>query len=160
MVRTTEISTTLANLRLVARAWIDLARVDRQLRHGGLEPVIDRIERDAAAPLPTIAPQDIRRAFRYARRIEQASHRHPARPQCLHRSLVLQRWLRSEGFPSELKIGVRKDEQQLKAHAWVEIGGVTINDRPAAVNAFTPLRRQPELAPVPATGSDTIGGQP
>jgi hypothetical protein len=160
MARTTSLNATAVNLRLVTMAWFDLARIDIQLRRNGLQPVIDGIEARAIATQRATTPQDIRRAFRYARRIEQASHHHPSHAQCLQRSLVLQRWLRAEGLPSELKIGVRKDDQQLNAHAWVEIGGVSINDRPTSVSAFTPLRRHPEVTRAAATGQDAIGGQP
>jgi len=51
----------------------------------------------------------------------------------------LHHWLRGEGLPSELRIGVRKEHGALKAHAWVELGDHVVNDRPSAVEEFTVL---------------------
>jgi hypothetical protein len=65
----------------------------------------------------------------------------------LQRSLVLNYWLRREGLPSELRIGVRKDGDALKAHAWVELGRHVVNDPVAAVAAFTPLAGSGGLRP-------------
>ena len=48
--------------------------------------------------------------------------------QCLTRSLALQWVLRSNGVASQLRIGVRRVGSALEAHAWVERGGVPVND--------------------------------
>ena len=50
------------------------------------------------------------------------------RPTCLHRSLTLWWLLRRQGVASELRIGVRKEQGRFEAHAWVERGGVALND--------------------------------
>jgi hypothetical protein len=47
--------------------------------------------------------------------------------------------LRREGLPSQLRIGVRKADGALKAHAWVELCGSVVNDDPSAVAVFRPL---------------------
>jgi hypothetical protein len=58
---------------------------------------------------------------------------------CLHRSLTLHHWLRGEGLPSTLQVGVRKDGDALRAHAWIELGGAAVDDEPASVAAFSRL---------------------
>ncbi len=63
------------------------------------------------------------------------------RKQCLQRSLVLHRWLRQAGLSSELRVGVRKDGTELKAHAWIELEGQVVNDWPESVAQLTPLAR-------------------
>ena len=55
---------------------------------------------------------------------------------CLTRSLLLGWLLRRRGVSSELRIGVRMIERTLDAHAWVECGGLPVNDRPDAVSQF------------------------
>ena len=60
------------------------------------------------------------------------------RPQCLVRSLAIQRMLRRRGVSgSTIRIGVRLRDGEFNAHAWVEIGGVVIGDSPAHVETFT-----------------------
>ena len=55
---------------------------------------------------------------------------------CLTRSLLL-RWLLSRyGTTSDLRIGVRFEGNELAAHAWVEKGGIPLNDRPEVVARF------------------------
>jgi len=39
---------------------------------------------------------------------------------CLERAVVLQRWRIAQGDPREIVIGVLRDEDEFKAHAWVE----------------------------------------
>ena len=122
--------------RLLARAWVALGIVDIALRVAGFRRVAERAHPPARC---TFSGTDLRRAHRYARWLEAASRHHLVRVRCLQRSLVLNYWLRREGLPSELRIGVRKDGDALRAHAWVELGRHVVNDPVAAVAAFTPL---------------------
>lgn len=58
--------------------------------------------------------------------INSAARYYFKRAWCLQRSAVMTVLLRSQGFPVELVIGVRR--LPFMAHAWVEWGGVVIND--------------------------------
>lgn len=124
---------------LFLRASADLLRIDMALRQHGYQAIMTQLDREELRSNATIKPRDIRRARRYGRRIEHASRYNLPRARCLHRSLVLHRWLRQEGLPSELRIGVLKDGQDLKAHAWVELGDQVVNDAPRAIAMFAPL---------------------
>ena len=55
---------------------------------------------------------------------------------CLTRSLMLWWWLRRYGMESDLRIGVRFEGGELRAHAWVALGGIPINDRPEVVAQY------------------------
>jgi hypothetical protein len=55
---------------------------------------------------------------------------------CLTRSLYLWWLLRRRGVRCELRIGVRMTDGALEAHAWVEHGGVPVNDRPDVGDHF------------------------
>ena len=55
---------------------------------------------------------------------------------CLTRSLLLRWLLRRFGTASDLRIGVSFEAGKLAAHAWVEIDGSPVNDRPEAVARF------------------------
>lgn len=61
------------------------------------------------------------------------------RPTCLPRSLVLWHMLRRQGEPAELHIGVRRIDGDFNAHAWVEQGGMVINDAPDVAERFVPV---------------------
>jgi hypothetical protein len=47
---------------------------------------------------------------------------------CLRRSLVLWWMLRRRGVDSQVRIGVRMENGEFASHAWVERGGVVLND--------------------------------
>ena len=61
------------------------------------------------------------------RMVGAAAHYGMARPNCLEQSLVLWYLLQSEGVTAPLRIGVRKLQQKLEAHAWVEFAGAPLN---------------------------------
>ena len=63
-----------------------------------------------------------------ARAARSAERHGPAAPNCLERSLALWWLLRREGIDAELHIGASKSESRFEAHAWVELGGVVLND--------------------------------
>lgn len=60
---------------------------------------------------------------------------------CLTRSLCLQWLLRRHGIDTELRLGVKLDEGQLHAHAWVEMGGHPVNDREDVAERFLPFEK-------------------
>src|SRR5262249_47935492 len=49
-------------------------------------------------------------------------------PTCLQKSLVLWWLLARNRIFSEIRFGARKEEGELKAHAWVECCGLTLNE--------------------------------
>ena len=130
-------SLTRDDLRLAVGAYVALLTTDVALRVLGYRRLVERIERGPAEA--AISLRRLHRARRYAGWLEAASHRHVVRARCLHRSLALHAWLRAKRLPSELKIGVRKESGELRAHAWVVLGEHVVNDRQEAVAGFAPL---------------------
>jgi transglutaminase superfamily protein len=120
--------------RMFLRAAVWLGITDVALRTIGLQRIM-RMVPSVAATLS--APYG--HVGLYAWILDFVGSHYPVPAHCLHKSLVLHFWLRKEGIPSELRIGVRKEDRQLKAHAWVEIDGQVVNDSPDAVSAFRPL---------------------
>jgi hypothetical protein len=60
--------------------------------------------------------------------VSAASHRMP-KATCLVQALAIQFLLPREGYPANLRIGVKKDANgQLEAHAWVESEGRVIDN--------------------------------
>jgi hypothetical protein len=68
-------------------------------------------------------PLDVHRV---AYLIERAASLYPFRATCLKKSLVLLRILRRRGIPAELRLGVRKVQDELNAHAWIDCEGHTL----------------------------------
>jgi hypothetical protein len=56
--------------------------------------------------------------------------------QCLVRSLVLQWMLARRGIASTLRLGVRRENGRMFAHAWVERAGEPVNDSAELVRDY------------------------
>lgn len=119
-------------------ALVAVARTDVELRTIGYLRSVRRAER--LAP-PTHAPTalEVRAARHMARRVGVASTIYPLHAECLHRAVTLHRLLRRAGLEGVLRIGVRKVEGELNAHAWVELAGEVVSDPPGSVESYRPL---------------------
>ena len=60
---------------------------------------------------------------------------------CLGRSLLILWLLKARGQPAELLVGVNKEDSLFHAHAWIEIEGRVIGDRPEMTDQFAILLR-------------------
>ncbi len=63
-----------------------------------------------------------------AHMVNAADRRGPVHPSCLAKSLTLWWLLGRQGITSRLRIGIRKENDKLQAHAWVEREGVALNE--------------------------------
>ncbi len=60
------------------------------------------------------------------------------RTTCLIRATALQRLLERDGIRgSQLRVGVRRTNDHLAAHAWLELGEMVLGDQPQHVRTFT-----------------------
>ncbi len=107
---------------MLARLVFLLPAVGASLRLLGFKRTRDLLER-FAPPLAQKRLDEIalfENANGIARLVAIAANHGPYRATCLRQSLALWWLLRRRGIPAELRIGVRKDDGDLKAHAWVE----------------------------------------
>ena len=73
-------------------------------------------------------------------RIVRIAARHGIyRANCLQQSLVLWWLLRRDRIDSDIRFGARKEELQLKAHAWVECFGIVLNEDGDVHQRFSPF---------------------
>jgi hypothetical protein len=116
--------------RFVLRAAVMLSLTAAALRVLGFPRWKRTLEKFLPREPASALDADSRLAFARAlsRVAEKAERRGPRRPNCLERSLVLWWLLRRRGLPAELRIGARKRDAQLEAHAWVELEGQVLND--------------------------------
>jgi hypothetical protein len=127
---------------LLLRAFAALIATDLALHTSSFHGLIARA-RNAGAPRQHASNrEELLRAMAYAHWLEVASRYHLVRARCLHRSITLHSWLLREGLSSELKLGVRKEGDELKAHAWVELDGTVVSDEPGSITQFKPLTSQ------------------
>ncbi len=87
------------------------------------------------APAPAASLQTLR-AVGWA--VTRAASYGVFRPQCLVRSLAIQRMLQRRGVAgSTIRVGVRLRDGEFDAHAWVEVGPLVIGDSRTHVDSFT-----------------------
>jgi hypothetical protein len=58
---------------------------------------------------------------------------------CLARSIALARVLGRRGVACDIRIGVRTNDGQLEAHAWVEHNGQPLNEDESALRTYAPF---------------------
>lgn len=88
--------------------------------------------------MPQLLSQDLDKEIkRRVAVIAWTAKHHPCRPQCLHRSLVLYLWLRSQGISAELEVGWGNEI----GHAWVSYKSQILNDSPGIRKSTPPLMK-------------------
>ena len=146
----------------VWRKWRDLPAADRRLALGlfallpavaaaihifGLQRVRGFLARHPVIQEAAGTP-DPEAARVVGRLVNAAGYRIPGRPNCLTRSVTLWWILRRRGIDSALRLGVRTAAGRLEAHAWVELGGLVLNDAADIAQRFAPF----EGTNIPASG--------
>ena len=74
-----------------------------------------------------------------ARIVKIAAEKGAYQARCLQQTLVLWCLLRRNNIESEVRFGARKAGGELQAHAWVEVGGVALNEESDVCLHFSPL---------------------
>jgi hypothetical protein len=92
------------------------------------------------ASVVAVDPDRMLEARRLALAMVRAARFGIFRPQCLARSLALSRMLTAHGITGGIiRVGVRRDDGEFLAHAWVELAGETLGDADEHVGSFVPL---------------------
>jgi hypothetical protein len=127
-----------ADWQLFAQAWWLLLVIDLGLRALPFKTVQARLAEYAAPPsAPAADPPGIIQQSVTA--VERAARNHFYQMTCLRRALTLQVLLARRGVAAELRIGVKKIDGALQAHAWLEFRGEPINEAEAIEKHFAPL---------------------
>jgi hypothetical protein len=116
-----------ADRRLAAALVALLPAVAAGLRVLGFGRLCRVLSRVSPSP-PAAAPFAIQAALALGRLVNAVAWRLPGRPACLTRSVTLWWLLRRRGIDAAVRIGVRRTDGRLEAHAWVEIDGLVLND--------------------------------
>lgn len=126
---------TQAELKSLGVAWLCLLVAGLALRVLPL-PRIERLLGGIALAHRQVHPLE---AGCLARLVGIAARYHLIPLNCLPRSLALQALLRAHGVSARLRIGVRREDGALRAHAWVEHAGLPVAEPQGIGAAFLPL---------------------
>jgi hypothetical protein len=114
---------------LFLRALAMLPLVSLSLRLRGFQPTRSTLQRTLARRTPQADPDSLKMKMALTAHMVNAADRHGlVHPSCLAKSLTLWWLLGRQGITSRLRIGIRKENDQLEAHAWVEREGVALNE--------------------------------
>lgn len=120
---------------LVFEAYLRLMQFDRHLKRGDFSTVYD-IVRGCRQP-PSVASHHV--VERVCRAVNLACIWYPKEVLCLQRSAATACLLRQCGITPTLVIGVQN--LPFKAHAWVEVDGRVVNDKPYLPEMYMVLDR-------------------
>ena len=114
---------------LLLRAMLLLPLVSLSLRWRGFRATQAMLERFVSNGAPSQDSAELdRRAALTARMVSVADRTGLVHPSCLAKSLTLWWLLMRQGIAAELRIGIRKENEKMAAHAWVERKGVALNE--------------------------------
>lgn len=121
--------------QLTCRAYLQLIRMDLFLARGEFARMYEHVRR---VPLleRCVSAND---PGRVCLAIDLASVWYWKQVLCLQRSAAAACLLKSYGVPAQMVIGVQR--LPFKAHAWVEVDGRVVNDKPYTPEMYTVLDR-------------------
>jgi hypothetical protein len=94
------------------------------------------------APVDAAAMEEAKRIDLYIRYLLRLNPDDLGR-RCLKRSLLLYRFLRVRGIPARFCLGVRRRDDQLEGHAWIEVEGRNFSD-PGPVEGYAVTFSHPD----------------
>jgi hypothetical protein len=122
-------------VRLYIQALWQLARFHYYVRFANFASLYRHVRRCQCGP----AANSTAVTERICAAIDLVSVLWPASILCLQRSAATTCLLRSYGVPAQLVLGVQK--LPFKAHAWVEVRGNVVNDKPYVRDVYVILDR-------------------
>jgi hypothetical protein len=111
---------------ILARSWFLLLTIDLGLRLLSFKKVQALLQIGASARSTSDDPASLIRRLGWLVAIAARHHLYPMT--CLRRSLALQRLLAGSGVAADLRLGVRKQDGALQAHAWLEWDGQPVGE--------------------------------
>jgi hypothetical protein len=120
---------------LVLKAYLKLVYFDLYLTRGNFAALYDKVR---TYPIGgKTASSDV--IERICTAVDMACIWYWKEALCLQRSAAAACLLRKYGVPAQLVIGAQ--QMPFKAHAWVEVGGLVVNDKPYMQEMYAVLDR-------------------
>jgi hypothetical protein len=122
-------------MRIIWQAYLELLSLEYSLLRKDFPAIYDKVRN---APVRVRSRGSVT-ARLVCRAVEIAAALYFKQALCLQRSAAAACLLKKNGFAAEMVIGV----QQLPflAHAWVELGGLVVNDKPYMPEIYSVLTR-------------------
>jgi hypothetical protein len=120
---------------LVLKAYLLLIRFDLYLARGNFTGLYDEVRRYSTRK-KTASADDIERI---CSAMDMACIWYWKEALCLQRSASTACLLKRYGVPAQMVIGAQ--QMPFKAHAWVEVAGVVVNDKPYMPEMYAVLDR-------------------
>ena len=117
-------------------AFFALLSFDVLLRARGFEALVRKVER---WPIHAPAATDTETCRRICATVNRAQVYYPKKAMCLQHSAVVTCLLRRHGVPAQMILAAQ--EFPPKGHAWVEVNGTVVNDKPSVREIYRTLRR-------------------
>lgn len=122
--------------RLVLESWLLLVYFDVIMRLRNFDALINAVRsRKIRTPIPEAAPS----VAALCSAIDLACVFYFKKVRCLQRSAATALLLRRYGAPAEMVIGAQIIP--FKSHAWVEVDGTIVNDKPYMLDIYRVLER-------------------
>ena len=120
---------------LVLRAYLRLFQFDLCLARGNLQALYDKVRTYTTAKVPTSADS----TERICSAVDMACIWYWKEVLCLQRSAATACLLKRHGVPAQMVLGAQ--QMPFKAHAWVEVHGRVVNDKPYMREMYAVLDR-------------------
>ena len=115
--------------KLFLRATVLLPVVALSLRWRGFRATQATLQKFLLNGIPELNAGLVPKHMALTAHMVNAADRHGmVHPSCLAKSLALWWLLGRQGIPSQLRIGIRKENNKFEAHAWVERDGSALNE--------------------------------
>jgi len=114
---------------LLVRALVMLPLVALSLKFRGFDATRSTLRKMIANVTRQADAVSLGKQIALTAHVVNAADRHGfVHPSCLVKSLTLWWLLGRQGITSELRVGVRKESENLEAHAWVERESIALNE--------------------------------
>jgi hypothetical protein len=120
---------------LVLRAYLRLIQFDSYLARGDFEALYNKVRNFPIGKKPA----SLNSVERVCSAVDMACIWYWKEALCLQRSAATACLLKRHGFPAQLVIGAQ--QMPFKAHAWVEVDGCVVNDKPYTPEMYAVLDR-------------------
>jgi hypothetical protein len=120
---------------LVLKAYLELVRFDSYLAKGNFEALYNKVRNSPIGKKP-VSPESVERI---CSAVDMACIWYWKEALCLQRSAATTCLLKSCGVSAQMVIGAQ--QMPFKAHAWVEVDGRVVNDKPYTREMYAVLDR-------------------
>ena len=120
---------------LVLRAYLRLVQFDLYLARGNFQTLYDKVRTFPITEMPT----SVDSTERICAAVDMACIWYWKEVLCLQRSAATACLLKHYGVPAQMMIGAQ--QMPFKAHAWVEVQGQVVNDKPYMREMYAVLDR-------------------